>query len=72
MKMRGDDCLRRAGKRNLGRGRKESLRGVDGGARKGAYDSPTCRSRKRETDVAVERDNLPFFHALWNIQSMCY
>lgn len=66
MKMRGDDCLRRAGKRNLGRGRKESLRGVDGGARKGAYDSPTCRSRRERGKrmwLLSETIGL-FFHAI--------
>lgn len=57
MKMRADDCLRRAGKRNLEEEGEESLRGVDGGRGverwvQKVYDSPTCRSRKREMDLS--------------------
>lgn len=74
IKMRGDDCLRRAGKRNLGRGRKESLRGVDGGARKEAYDSPTCRSRRERGKrmwLLSETIGL-FFHAIHCMEYSIY
>lgn len=55
MKMRADDCLRRAGKRNLEEEGEESLRGVDGGRGiQKVYDSPTCRSRKREMDLSFD------------------
>lgn len=74
MKMRGDDCLRRAGKRNLGRGRKESAwsgrRGAKGGLR---LANMSISKGKRETDVTVERDNRPFFpcDTLYGIFNLC-
>lgn len=74
MKMRGDDCLRRAGKRNLGRGRKESAwsgrRGAKGGLR---LANMSISKGKRETDVTVERDNRPFFpcDTLCGIFNLC-
>lgn len=49
-----------------------NLRGVDGGARKGAYDSPTCRSRReRGKRMWLLNETICLFFMLCGIFHLC-